>query len=119
MNAKRVKIFSILMAVLLIMLSICGCGSDIAQKSSGGYTANCVDEAGNPVEGAGIQFCDESSCSIVNSDASGKAVYEGTSASYEVHAIKAPKGYEVVTTDTITVTSPSDELSFVFKKSAQ
>lgn len=119
MNSKRLKMITLLMAGVLVMLSVCGCGSSASAKDAGGFTAICVDEAGNPVEGAGIQFCDDSSCSIVNSDASGKAVYEGTSASYEVHAIKAPKGYEAVTTDAITVTSPSDELKFVFKKSAQ
>ena len=53
------------------------------------------DENGDPVEGAAIQFCDDSSCSFGKTDAQGTAEFnmpEGTA--YEVHVLQAPEGYE-------------------------
>ena len=59
------------------------------------YRILVTDESGNPVEGALIQFCDDTTCNIGTTDAAGIALFEmpeGTA--YEVHVLQVPEMYE-------------------------
>lgn len=57
------------------------------------YSVTVKDENG-PVEGAVIQFCDDSSCSMETTDGEGVAKHEGPAGNtYEIHVLVAPEGY--------------------------
>ena len=60
------------------------------------YRVFVTDENGDPVEGAMIQFCDDTACMMEKTDAEGVAVYEVEEGSYTVHVLKAPEGFEAV-----------------------
>lgn len=108
--------FSVMIIIILGLLFV-GCGKDEPTQSTTIITAKCVDEENNPVADAVVQFCDDSSCNTVKSDESGIASFEGTSLVFTVHAIKAPEGYTIITTEEQTVSSTgSTELTFVFAK---
>ena len=80
------------------------------------YRVVVTDENGDPVEGAAIQFCDDSSCSFGKTDAQGTAEFgmpEG--AAYEVHVLQAPEGYE--STDKLFTTLDTySDVNIVLKK---
>lgn len=60
------------------------------------YRVLVVDEAGNPIEGVMMQFCDENTCQVVGTDAEGIAALVSAAYPYEVHVLIA-NGYEPVT----------------------
>lgn len=80
------------------------------------YRVVVTDENGDPVEGAAIQFCDDSSCSFGKTDAQGTTEFnmpEGTA--YEVHVLQAPEGYE--STDKLFTTLDTySDVNIVLKK---
>lgn len=80
------------------------------------YRVVVTDENGDPVEGAAIQFCDDSSCSFGKTDAQGTAEFnmpEGTA--YEIHILQAPEGYE--STDRLFTTLDTySDVNIVLKK---
>ena len=64
------------------------------EDASSAYQVRVTDEEG-PVEGVMIQFCDESACSMQETDADGVAAFDmpqGTD--YEVHVLTVPDGYQ-------------------------
>ncbi|MBO6133894.1 MAG: TlpA family protein disulfide reductase [Lachnospiraceae bacterium] len=81
--------------------------SDVKDEDGAAPTANglkeyrvyVADDAGDPVEGAVIQFCDDSSCRIATTNAEGLAVLEEKEAEYTVHVLKVPSGYKKSATE--------------------
>ena len=65
-----------------------------ADEEAAQYTILVTDEAGAPVEGAVIQFCNADSCYLGTTDADGAAVFEQPEMVYEVHVLQAPEGYK-------------------------
>ena len=68
------------------------------------YRVFVKDEEGNPLKEAVVQFCDDTFCTMGETDENGCAVFEvSEEKSYEVHILTAPEGYvfdeEVVYTD--------------------
>ncbi len=63
------------------------------------YRVYVTDTDGALVEGATIQFCDDSTCRVENTDASGLAVFKAKEAHYTVHVLKVPAGYKKNTTE--------------------
>ena len=57
------------------------------------YRIICVDEDGNPVQGATIQFCSDIQCMMGKTDADGVAEFEEAPGHYTVHLLKVPEGY--------------------------
>ena len=58
------------------------------------YRVLCVDEAGQPVAGAKIQFCTNDVCMMGVTDESGAAVFDADpGTSNIIHLLKAPEGY--------------------------
>lgn len=83
-------------------------GEDARPTPDNGATANEAgeyriivhDQNGNPVKGAVIQICDESTCTLQKTDANGIAAVKAEKQTvYEVHVLKAPEGYR--STDTV------------------
>ncbi len=64
-----------------------------AGAASADYAIAFVDEAGNPVAGVVANVCDDVSCTVVTSDASGRASFSLPSYAYDVHVIQVPEGY--------------------------
>ena len=52
------------------------------------------DDAGNPVAGAAVQFCSDTTCTMAKTDAEGIASFTAEPGKYTVHIHKAPEGYE-------------------------
>lgn len=66
-----------------------------AVAASADYAIAFVDEAGNPVAGVVANVCDDVSCTVVTSDAGGRASFSLPSYAYDVHVIQVPEGYAV------------------------
>lgn len=77
-------------------------GNTAPETGATGATANEVgayrvivrDEDGNPVKGAVVQLCDDTTCSLQKTTADGVATFEVKIPKvYEVHVAKVPEGY--------------------------
>ena len=66
-----------------------------AGAANADYAIAFVDEAGNPVAGVVANVCDDVSCTVVTSDAGGRASFSLPSYAYDVHVIQVPEGYAV------------------------
>ena len=64
-----------------------------APTASSPYRIICVDESGNPVPGATVQFCSDIQCMMAKTDADGVAVFDQVPGQYTVHLLKAPAGF--------------------------
>lgn len=61
--------------------------------SDGGYRIICLDESGNPVAGATIQFCSDTMCQMGKTDENGVAEFDNAPGHYVVHLLKPPAGF--------------------------
>ena len=61
------------------------------------YRVYVTDTEGNPVKGAMVQMCDDSTCRVGNTDEDGLAIFKVKEEEYTVHVPKVPKGYKKVT----------------------
>ena len=57
------------------------------------YRVICVDENGNRVQGATIQFCSDDQCMMGKTDSNGIAEFDEAPGHYIVHLLKVPEGY--------------------------
>lgn len=96
-------------------------GDGMPQKTveAGGmstYVLTFVDQNGAPVEGVMAQICDDATCQVAVSDASG--VCELTLAPYawEIHILKAPEGYTADTETVVTAPVEGGELTFTLTR---
>ena len=80
------------------------------------YVLTFVDQNGAPVEGVMAQICDDATCQVTVSDASG--VCELTLAPYawEIHILKAPEGYTADTETVVTAPVEGGELTFTLTR---
>ena len=67
--------------------------SELSLPSQVEYVFKCVDADGNPVEGVMLQICDESTCQVLITDASGSCTMSAAPYEWEVHILMAPAGY--------------------------
>ena len=88
----------------------------VSSNDAGMYRIIVLDEKGNPVEKAAIQFCSETECMLGKTDAEGMATFEVPEGSYTVHVLKVPAGYEKDSTE-YTVPASYSDLSIVLKLS--
>ena len=114
------KIISILLA-LLMLAGLCACGgstsgntaanaaeaepaaqemegaeetaSTATANDAGAYRVFVVDAEGNPVSGVTVQFCDDKTCVLGETDDTGCAVFEADEGKYTAHILKAPAGF--------------------------
>jgi len=64
------------------------------KNDSGEYHDIVYDMNGNPVEGAVIQLCDETTCAFQATDANGVATFSVEAQKvYDIHVLMAPEGY--------------------------
>lgn len=69
-------------------------GAGAVKNDNGEYHVIVYDMDGNPVEGAVIQLCDETTCAFQPTDANGVATFAvEVQKVYDVHVLMAPEGY--------------------------
>lgn len=74
----------------------------------------CVDENGNPVDGAIVQICSGDMCQTRKSNSEGIAEFTGDQGIYTVEGLRAPAGYKLESRDEITVSRSGDvEIGFI------
>ena len=79
------------------------------------YRIIVKDEAGDPVAGVRIQFCDDPTCMFVKTDAEGTAAFSAEPGKYTVHMQTVPEGYEL-NEEEIPVTEDAQEVYILLKK---
>ncbi|MCR5089673.1 MAG: hypothetical protein K6C08_09190 [Oscillospiraceae bacterium] len=73
------------------------------------YRVQVTSAAGDPIEGVMIQFCDENTCNMAKTDASGTAAFEMPEGIvYTVHVLKVPSGYGKISDEFQTLDVYSD-----------
>ena len=75
---------------------------NVERPAFNGYQVVCVDEEGNPVENAMVQFCSETACMIGKTDANGMASFEVDPGVYTVHLLRPPAGFAKDTNEYVT-----------------
>ena len=85
-------------------------------QGDGTYTVTYVDQNGDPVPGVMCQVCDEATCQVFVSDASGVCQFTLPVGIYEIHTLKVPEGYEGDTTTITEAPVGGGELSFTLTK---
>ena len=85
------------------------------ENSEGVYRIIVIDEEGNPVEGAMIQFCSGDTCNMAATDSDGIAIFDKPEDVYEVHVLKAPAGFQADNDKYLTTNTFSD-LTIVLEK---
>ena len=85
-------------------------------NGAGKYRVYACDPDGNPVEGAVIQFCDDTTCAFKPTDANGLAEFSVDAEKvYEVHVLKVPEGFRQDERSYETLDSYSDVNIFLEK----
>jgi hypothetical protein len=74
------------------------------------------DENYMPIEGVVINFCTDSACTPVTTDADGLAVFTGMRYRYHVQVIKIPEGYEFVDPDEYDLEPYDQNFSIMLRK---
>ena len=64
-----------------------------AEEKSEGYKVIVKDENGDPVEGATVQFCSDTDCTLQETGADGIAAFDSPAGSYTAHILMVPDGY--------------------------
>lgn len=67
------------------------------------YQIRVVDQAGNPVAGAVVNFCSDEACQPVSADEKGLCEYSTAPGEYHVQILSLPEGYEAETAEALTV----------------
>ncbi len=80
------------------------------------YVLLCVDQDGQPVTGAMLQICNDSTCEVVTTDENGIYAFSTGSYAWEIHVLKAPAGYTADSTDVVIAPATGGEMIFTFTK---
>ena len=82
------------------------------------YRVIVTDDEGQPVKGATVQFCDDTSCRMGKTDDQGIAAFPDAAQgyAYTVHILKVPEGYEK-TDEEFTALETFCDVSVVLKRS--
>ena len=92
--------------------------SGTGAAATGTYRVIVRDQEGNPVQGAVIQFCDDTLCDFKETDADGVAAFDGREQKeWLVHVLTAPEGYAPDETEYRTQDTFSD-VTIVLEKGA-
>ena len=85
-------------------------------NEAGEYRVFVYDTQGDPVKGAIVQLCDESTCAFQKTNADGMAIFQVEAPKvFDVHVAKAPKGYQSSDETCRTLDTFSDVNLFISK----
>ena len=88
-------------------------------EDTGSYTYRVfvTDEDGQGLEGAAVQFCDETACKFGTTDAEGCASFEVSEKKvYDVHILAAPEGYAFDEEEVFSTEDAPSDTTVVLKK---
>lgn len=123
-------------AMLALFLIIPGCGKKEAKDQAaneaeqeeasesensealekGEYSFTCRTSEGEQVEGVKLQVCTDEACQLLTTDAEGNASFTGEDNEYEVHVLKVPKGYSLISDEAFSLESDTASYEVVFEK---
>lgn len=117
---RKVLIMTLCLMLFLPAFSIAA-GADVGTSDT--YIVRVINENGEPVPGAMVQFCSDTECMMGKTDEIGEAAFDKEAGSYTVHILKPAEGYlkdetEYSAPDTpgvITIVLRSDETQTVQK----
>ena len=92
-----------------------GDASTQSANDAGVYRVIVADEDGDLVEGAVVQFCSDSTCTMGKTDENGVAEFNAEEGIYTVHILKVPEGYQK-TSEEIRTDAVYSDVHFVLKK---
>lgn len=104
------KIAAVIMLIAIIF-TLCACGSKTPS-----YVVKVVDQNGDAVPGASVQFCTDKQCNLSKTDDKGVATFTGDPYAYEAHVLKAPEGYSCEGSETVTFDSKGGEVTIAVTK---
>lgn len=102
---------SLVLVLVLLCPLLAGCGAKYCE-------VDCVDEDGLPVEGVSIKLCSGDLCSVVETDADGKAFLEITEKHpvFEAEIVSLPEGYDAGDDTRTVVSGSSPQMVYVIHK---
>ncbi|MDO5439887.1 MAG: hypothetical protein Q4F09_07690 [Erysipelotrichaceae bacterium] len=86
-----------------------------ADENKKDYRIISKDEAGVPVGGVKVRFCDDTTCMFAKTDAEGTAAFSAEPVKYTVHMLTVPEGYEL-NEEEIPVVEDAQEVHILLKK---
>lgn len=110
----------IISAVLLIsvLLTLCACGADspapVEKKEP--YEIVCIDDAGSAVKGAKIKVCSGDTCTMIETDDTGRILPETQEGTLEVSLYELPAGYTLIEDGEIIISSDTPKAEFTVHK---
>ena len=104
------KRITIIIAMLCLLIALAGCGkketkapvavnanqnesAESATSEAAEYIVHVVDQNGDPVPGAYVNFCTDTACLPSVSDDSGVIAFSGEPYAYHLQILKVPEGY--------------------------
>lgn len=84
-------------------------------NNAGVYRVIVADEEGKLIEGAVVQFCSDSTCTMGKTDENGVAEFKAEEGIYTIHILKVPAGYQK-TSEEIQTDALYCDVYFVLKK---
>lgn len=89
------------LAVLILALLLAGCGGKDSgsatappAEAAADYTIKVTDQKGDPIAGAVVNICTDTTCQPQTTDENGCIFYSGEMTDYHLEVIKVPEGYE-------------------------
>ena len=116
------KALGIILALLLALGCLTGCGSARPGKNAAPDTENahasapelssytvfcCSAKSGAGIEGVVLNFCTDTACTPITTSAQGEAVFTGPPASYHVQIVQIPAGWKLAQEEADWYTEPS------------
>lgn len=89
-GARKVLIITLCLIFFLPVFSISVCANE---GTTDAYIVRVINENGEPVSGAMVQFCSDTECMMGKTDGNGEAAFEKEAGSYTVHILKPAEGY--------------------------
>lgn len=115
---KRHIVTILFTALILLLISGCGAGDEAVDgtpDAEENYVFVVKNNAGEPVEGVGIQVCTKEKCQVIETDEEGMAVFEGGPNEYEIHLIKYPDEYYYDKSATYVTKREPEKVEFVLE----
>ena len=108
MNIKPIALMLALFALLVLTSCKSASEEEVQMPSATAAAApdwdiRILDDRGDPVSGARLQFCTDALCVMAVSDNEGRVDFNGEKDAYEVHVLSLPAGYVYDEANAITV----------------
>ena len=87
------KTIALILVSLFAVMLFTACGGSEKKQN---VNVTVCDESGKPVAGVKVQACDDTTCTVADTDANGKAAFTISKNEVDVHILKVPEGFAPV-----------------------